>query len=803
MLAFSAQASEQNQTSTDVSETETYSEATAVSLSTKISPSISIIVTPEAIDFGKLSAGMSSEAHKLTIFNKGNSKTYVTSEVIDVAKDLYVDGLELDNSSWVNYKKEISKGSSVGSSVKLNVPEDFVGIGSMEGKLIFWAELSENHAPVLEKIGDISVNSSDIVKIVLHASDADNDKLTYSTTSKFGSFYGNVFEWNTTGIDAGTYKITFSVSDGYSTDSETIVVTIKNGTNDVCPIVNFTANVTNGKIPLRVMFTAQSVNATSWKWDFGDGSSSTDKNVEHTYTEAGIYTVSLEAGNNSGKCIETKVDYIIAYPRIIISFISPSSSYITDQAGASRLFEVTTDEIANITWILDNVSIQANCSSMNASYYCSSAENGLHNLTIFAENMNGTAQKQWTWNVTLSSDKTDSSSSSGRYVSGGGYFGEDYDNVLNKVSKSQNVLAKKITTYSFNSEDNPITSISFIALKSSGVVSTTIEILKGISTLVSVSPPGEVYMYMNIWVGDTGFATPDNIENAVISFKVEKSWVSDNAIQQSMISMYRYNDNEWKKLDTQKVKEDSDYLYFESETPGFSPFAITGIRKESSSDTAVSSLRSTSEGELSSSDESSSVELVPTNASSSGIGTWILIFCLFLILIGIGIYIGERKGLLSLRENKYENVVFKDTLSCEVSPDSFASYCFYAEENPVSYVNLKTQDYFDNVEVKVEVLRKRSLLVKNNPPGIVYQHMNIWVVAERFDQLTLDVPLIGFKVKRSWVEENEIDISSITLFRYTDDLWQKLPTETVEETDEYFIFESETPGFSSFAICSV
>jgi PGF-pre-PGF domain-containing protein len=809
LFVFPVNASEQVQNSTVnstvVTKIETYSEATVVSLSTKISPSVSIIVTPDTIDFGKLSAGMSSEVHKLTIFNKGSSKTYVTSEVIDVAKDLYVDGLELDNTSWIGYEKEISRDDYVESGVQLNVPEEFVGIGSMEGKLIFWAEMKENNAPVLENIGDISVNSSDIVKIIIHASDSDNDKLTYSTNAEFGTLYGNVFEWNTTGIEAGKYKISFSVSDGYSTDSETIVITIKNEANDLFPTVNFASNVTNGKIPLTVMFTDQSLNATSWKWDFGDGTYSTDRNVVHTYTDAGNYTVSLEAGNNYGNSTDKKTDYIIAYPRIIISLISPSSSYITDQTGASRLFEITTDEIANITWILDDVIVQINCSSMNSSYYCSSAPNGLHNLTIFAENENGSAQKEWIWNVTSisSSDSAGSSSSSGRYVSGGGYFGEDYDNILDKVSKSQNVLAKKVTTFSFNSNDNPIKSISFIALKNSGVVSTTIEILKGISTLVSEAPPGEVYKYMNIWVGDTGFATSDNIENAVISFKVEKSWVSDNDIQSSMISLYRYNDNNWKELETQKVKEDERYLYFESETPGFSPFVITGIKKESSSGTAVVPLRSTAEDEIPSSNDSDTIDLVPTNASSSSISIWILVFCLFLILAGTGIYIGERKGFLSFRKNKYENVIFKDTLSCEISPDGFTSYYFDAEENPVEYIRLKTKDCSDIVEVKVEILRNRSLLVKSDPPGIVYKHLNIWIVAEGVDPLTLDAPLIGFKVKRPWIEENEIEISSINLFRFADGMWQNLPTEMVEETDEHFIFESDTPGFSSFAICSV
>jgi hypothetical protein len=48
--------------------------------------------------------------------------------------------------------------------------------------------------------------------------------------------------------------------------------------------------------------------------------------------------------------------------------------------------------------------------------------------------------------------------------------------------------------------------------------------------------------------------------------------------------MYRFHNNEWNSLPTQKVNEDSRYVYFESETPGFSPFAITAYVNEEPTD---------------------------------------------------------------------------------------------------------------------------------------------------------------------------------------------------------------------------
>lgn len=56
---------------------------------------------------------------------------------------------------------------------------------------------------------------------------------------------------------------------------------------------DFSASPTDGIPPLTVRFSGSGVNVSSWVWDFGDGSSSTDQNPVHVYTELGSYTVSL------------------------------------------------------------------------------------------------------------------------------------------------------------------------------------------------------------------------------------------------------------------------------------------------------------------------------------------------------------------------------------------------------------------------------------------------------------------------------------------------------------------------------
>jgi len=86
----------------------------------------------------------------------------------------------------------------------------------------------------------------------------------------------------------------------------------------LAPTVNFTATPTSGVEPLTVQFkdlSANFVNITSWFWDFGDGTNSTQQNPTHVYKQEGNYTVSLTVVGNGGTITltETKPNYIIVY----------------------------------------------------------------------------------------------------------------------------------------------------------------------------------------------------------------------------------------------------------------------------------------------------------------------------------------------------------------------------------------------------------------------------------------------------------------------------------------------------------
>ncbi|HOE03993.1 MAG TPA: PKD domain-containing protein [Bacteroidales bacterium] len=75
------------------------------------------------------------------------------------------------------------------------------------------------------------------------------------------------------------------------------------------PTPGFTCDVTSTCIGI-VSFTNTSTDATSYLWNFGDGTTSTEVNPVHTYTIDGVYTVSLTATNAYGNNILTQNNLI-------------------------------------------------------------------------------------------------------------------------------------------------------------------------------------------------------------------------------------------------------------------------------------------------------------------------------------------------------------------------------------------------------------------------------------------------------------------------------------------------------------
>ncbi len=95
--------------------------------------------------------------------------------------------------------------------------------------------------------------------------------------------------------NSGNFIVTLKASNFNSVDSKTQTINIK---KPVDAVASFTYSINNSDtLPVQVTFTNTSDNATAYKWDFGNGTTSTEKSPTISYYEPGEYRVFLIASN--------------------------------------------------------------------------------------------------------------------------------------------------------------------------------------------------------------------------------------------------------------------------------------------------------------------------------------------------------------------------------------------------------------------------------------------------------------------------------------------------------------------------
>ena len=106
----------------------------------------------------------------------------------------------------------------------------------------------------------------------------------------------------------GTYDVTVTADNGRATDTASCSVTVE-APPVPAEIISINASETRFEVcePVTVEFDAnvQGDTPLTYEWDFGDGSTATGREVEHTYTEPGTYTVTLTASNAAGSDTRT------------------------------------------------------------------------------------------------------------------------------------------------------------------------------------------------------------------------------------------------------------------------------------------------------------------------------------------------------------------------------------------------------------------------------------------------------------------------------------------------------------------
>ncbi|MCS3924882.1 PKD domain-containing protein [Methanosalsum natronophilum] len=99
--------------------------------------------------------------------------------------------------------------------------------------------------------------------------------------------------------EPGTYDVILTVANDVGEDKTARPIIVRALPEN--PKAKFTANPSEGEVPLEVTFSDESENAFEYYWEFGDGATSDEREPTHIYNEPGTYDVTLTVTNDVGE----------------------------------------------------------------------------------------------------------------------------------------------------------------------------------------------------------------------------------------------------------------------------------------------------------------------------------------------------------------------------------------------------------------------------------------------------------------------------------------------------------------------
>lgn len=133
-------------------------------------------------------------------------------------------------------------------------------------------------------------------------------------------------------LQNGTYHVSLTVRDA---DGSTNSISLTIEVIDTGPSVSFSFNPTSPNEGQQISFTDKSTafdGIVSWSWDFGDGSSSSDKNPIHYYANNGTYRIRLTVVDGDGSINFSEM-------QIAVKDTSPSIAKMTAYSSSGQMVE--------------------------------------------------------------------------------------------------------------------------------------------------------------------------------------------------------------------------------------------------------------------------------------------------------------------------------------------------------------------------------------------------------------------------------------------------------------------------------
>lgn len=174
----------------------------------------------------------------------------------------------------------------------------------------------------------------------------------------------------------GSYDVKLTVTNETLTAEKIVTIEI----TQFEPIANFTHTSNNGyHTPSIVTFTNTSQHASTYLWDFGDGTTSTAQNPAKTYSTTGSYTVKLTATSGALSNEKTAVIQITPFQPVAAFTHTSNNGYI---APSNITFTNTSTNAASVVWDFGDGSPTTTTANPVHSY----ATPGTYNVTLTATN---------------------------------------------------------------------------------------------------------------------------------------------------------------------------------------------------------------------------------------------------------------------------------------------------------------------------------------------------------------------------------------------------------------------------------
>lgn len=162
--------------------------------------------------------------------------------------------------------------------------------------------------------------------------------------------------------------------------------------------------------------------------------------------------------------------------------------------------------------------------------------------------------------------------------SGSGISGSTTGNIYVRLAKgSVNITSTSITTSGkmittiARYEDVAIRGMNITVINNVANIKITITKLSLLPSTIPFDVPGMVYHYINI---EKINMTDSDINVVNFEFAVNKTWLTNNNVSASNITLYRWNNNQWDDLNATKINESTQEAFYNANSRGLSVFVI-------------------------------------------------------------------------------------------------------------------------------------------------------------------------------------------------------------------------------------